>query len=236
MLSIYKSVLLLLALVTLNVHQLDAAFVVKIGTGDPQVIPAVQAGGAPIVIPVSIYSTEASGPRTLTGYNLGFDFDTTGVGYSGVFTDFGVVFNPTFAANSGALLPDPDAENFDFQFVTSGNTGVDIFPYNSPTNTFHLFDLTFKASALAAPGFYDFVFEPNASHPGAFGGSDNINVVNGTSVDAVSLIAEGGQFEVQNASGVPEPSSMLALAGVFAVGGVRQWRKKRRGAAEPAAC
>uniref|UniRef100_UPI00257B6BF4 PEP-CTERM sorting domain-containing protein n=2 Tax=Rhodopirellula TaxID=265488 RepID=UPI00257B6BF4 len=34
-------------------------------------------------------------------------------------------------------------------------------------------------------------------------------------------------FNVNNASAVPEPGSVLALAGVFAVGGVRRWRKKK---------
>lgn len=213
---------LLLGVVSLAFsNQLHAAATITIGDGTT---PVFNQGDTDVVIPVFISSDEA-GTRLLGGYTLGFDLEGVDkFGASTSFTDFRVIFPAGYATTtsvSGDLLPfDSDADNYDFQVGGNYSTQPAIDLSAGQTK---LFDLQFDVAAAAVDGTYDFDFISDATQF-----TVGINTLNdGTGVSTLTLVNSGGQFQIGSASAVPEPTSVLALTGAFAVGGVRRWRKKK---------
>ncbi|MFG0266794.1 MAG: hypothetical protein ACF8AM_16845 [Rhodopirellula sp. JB055] len=200
----------------------QGAATITIGDGS---VPVYNQGDLGVSIPVFISSNE-TGNRLLGGYNLAFDFEgVNNFGMSSSFTNFRVVFPAGYATTSsvsGDPFPfDNFADNYDFQVGGNYSTEPAI---NAEAGQTKLFDLQFDVTGAAVVGTYNFNFVPDGTQFG-FG----VNSLNdGLGVSTLTLEASGGQFEIGNAAAVPEPTSMLALAGVFAAGGIQQFRRKKR--------
>ncbi|GAA4451134.1 hypothetical protein GCM10023156_18340 [Novipirellula rosea] len=229
-------------------HHAHGALVVTVGngTGRSNPIQVTQNGSGAISFYISASdSTAGDDSFSLSGYDISVDFGgATGtgdnIGTPGSFSNFNAValtgvgnygpdtsasFNNTTAAFANLFAP---PANFDFIVGDTNGGDPTIVEGAAPTG---LFQLTFDVGNTPI-GVYDVIFRTTTAQ--------GLYTTNNTSFNTTPspqpVIAFQGSVAVVSASAVPEPGSMLALAGVFAVGGVRQWRKKKRGAAEPATC
>ncbi|WP_160164365.1 hypothetical protein [Rhodopirellula baltica] len=124
-----------------------------------------------------------------------------------------------FSAGFGVVLDDA------FQIAlgrdrTISGSGPDVTLSANPGSPDTLFVLGMDIAPGTADGDYSIVLTGTASFT-----NDGVTV---------SGIPEfnPGVVSVAGAAAVPEPGSMLTLAGAFVVGGVRHWRRRRRGSAE----
>ena len=217
---LHQRLLLTLCMICV-VENVRGDFVVSITANSPTytalTVPVFNAGSTG-TMSVWAYDEQAPG-RSLTGYDLAFDFDTPGVGFGTAFTAFSATPNPALSASFVLSTVRPNAINYDFLVSTSGNPTFNIPGIASPVK---LFDLSFNIAPTAATAPFNFRFLSTASDNGLFGPVPINNVAfSGGSIPNRAL---GGQFQI---TAVPEPSSM-ALFGLVAVGvgGFRYFRKR----------
>ncbi len=202
-------------------EHLEAAVVVTTGNGDGTTTPvSVSAGQTGVVIPVLISST---GSDLVDGFDLGFDFSINSVVGDGaalppVFTNVSIDASGSPLTGSNGFLdlsPFPAAgRNVNYRFTRNFDSTETI---TGPVNAFNI---TFDVAGGATPGdIFQLNFVP-VSNPS--------NATEITGAGAIfAATHNNGSIQISGASGVPEPTSVLALTGVFAVGGVRRWRKKK---------
>lgn len=134
----------------------------------------------------------------------------TAIGYNaGAFSTY--VFNDNLAS----FRPFDKSMN-----GTASGSGVAIGDAANPTT---LFELTFTIAAGTPEGLYNVVHSD-------FGPLPITSFVQPGGTQFTDFVFDQGQFQV-SASAVPEPASTAIAAGLFLVGGVCRWRK-RRGSAE----
>jgi hypothetical protein len=195
-----------------------ADFIVSVTDGDlmtyvPEQVPVYQAGET-VNLGVWLYDENPAG-RQVSAFNLAFDLGASGIGFDSDFFGFNAVPTAPFSTGFNFDETPTGAVDFDFLVSAAGNADVTIAGVDSPAR---LFNLTFATDANTTPGIYDFVFVPNAQMSGILGPgpANNLDPAN------IPLAALGGQFEIV---AVPEPGSVLALAGLVGLVGMRRRRK-----------
>ncbi|KAA1262454.1 hypothetical protein LF1_50180 [Rubripirellula obstinata] len=197
-----------------------ADFIVQIVGTDSQV-PVFQQGSTG-TMRVLIHSTEADTNRTLQGFNLGFDFGSEGLGFEPFFGSSASDFTPASAIfGTTSITANPDRINYDFELNGSGGSLL-LDEFDSPTDAAELATISFEIAGNAAVGFYDFEFESPANVQTLLSGVQSINSTFGNNVvtglpgsNAILLTPLGGQFQIV---AIPEPSSLLAISSLTAVG------------------
>ncbi|WDQ16952.1 PEP-CTERM sorting domain-containing protein [Rhodopirellula sp. P2] len=229
----FKQLLLMSAVLIGSVQVSSAAIIVVVGNGTGQLNSVQVTAGDTVSIPFAIY---ADTPTDLTSYDIAIDFNGDGDGFdaasssfsgfsvtpiSGGFNTDGSVNFTTSTAQGNDAFP---GTNYDF-LVSDGASSTTL---PSPSGTaLGLFNLNFNTALGTALGIYDveFVVSTNGFGDSPIGPGTQSSFVTTPAVQPFA--AENGSFEI-TAAAVPEPGSMLALAGVFAAGGIRQLRRKKR--------
>lgn len=177
-------------------------------------------------MPVYGYVTGTT-PRGVDSYDLAFDFDTSGFGYSDSFlgkislesTGFG---NPALKFDTAIDLHNipqiGDSVKFDFQVNASPMSDIS----NDQANPTHLFNLLF-ATSDSTPKNHRFSIVPLTGPQTELIVDEDGNLARYTEFPYGEITVQSGSFAV-----VPEPSS-LALLSILGVGGMayRRLRGKK---------
>ncbi|WP_283435631.1 PEP-CTERM sorting domain-containing protein [Neorhodopirellula lusitana] len=223
-----QALTVMLSLLTMTSSRAD--FVVVIGNLDNSPISFDAGTGSLVSVPVFAYNDNTAASFSLQAFDLAFDFGEDGFGIPGspYFTDINANFdNSVFLATSIGTysLPNDSGTPTDLYAGDFVNVGDALPMPTSQATAARLFDIEFRIDATTPGAFYDLTLD-----------LPDFQVISGPSAAGVTISPATGSnlngFTV-NAVAVPEPGSMLALAGLFTVGGVRRWRKKKRSSLSP---
>lgn len=204
-----------------NAH---AAIIFSIGSA-----PATIDAGTSVTLPFQAYIT-APITNPLESYQVTVDFGGDGDALPS-FLSGTPTFSSSLATGNFFSFALPATGDFDYLVNWGGASEAISTDSMSPTT---LFTVTFDTNPLTPSGTYDVEYGTGTNDLGLTSASANGILYSPGLPNNDIQLNNPGQFTI-NASAVPEPGSVLTLAGVFVAGGVRHWRRRRRGAAEAVA-